>query len=130
MKIVICWSRRFHDGIRELWRKLTEKGHIVFEPILNRNPWITKLPNDLKRYAFLWLTHHHFDFIRKADVCFMYNQDGYLGNSWTLELGFAVSCWLPIYALSEDNNEQCRNVLFDFIVKNDDDFVDIVSRNL
>jgi hypothetical protein len=59
MKIVICGSRRFHDGIRKLEERLRADGHIVFGPILNRNKGINNLPDDLKRYAFIGLTHHH-----------------------------------------------------------------------
>ncbi len=128
MKIVICGSRRFHDDIREFEKKLREKGHIVLSPILNRNTDIDTISNDLKRYAFLGLTHHHFDFIRKADVCFMYNKNGYLGNSGTMELGFAVACEIPIYALSKDKDEPCRNVLFDFVVKDEDEFIKIMNN--
>ena len=129
MKIVICGSRRFHDGIRELGKKLKENGHIVFEPILNRNKAINDLPADLKKYAFLGLTHHHFEFIRKADICLIYNENGYLGNSGTLELGVAVAYGLPIYALNEDKDEACRNVLFDFVVKDINEFIKIVNSN-
>jgi nucleoside 2-deoxyribosyltransferase len=127
MKIVICGSRRFHDGIRDLSEKLRKNGHIVLEPILNQNKDINNLPNDLKKYAFLGLTHHHFEFIRKSDICLMYNKDGYLGNSGTLELGFSVACGIPIYALSEDKEEACRNVLFDFVVKDTDEFINIIN---
>lgn len=56
MKIVICGSRKFHDEIREAGRKLNEAGHIVLEPILNKNTAINELPSDLKRYAFLGLS--------------------------------------------------------------------------
>lgn len=66
MKIVICGSRKFHDEIREVAQKLRNNGHIIFEPILNRNKSINSLSPDLKDYAFLGLTHHQFDLIRKA----------------------------------------------------------------
>jgi len=128
MKIVICGSRRFHDEIRKLEERLRADGHIVFGPILNRNKGINDLPDDLKRYVFIGLTHHHFDYIRKADICFMYNEDGYLGNSGTLELGFAVACGIPIYALNKDKDEPCRDILFDFVVKDVDEFVEIVNK--
>ncbi len=126
MKIVICGSRRFFDEIREVAQKLRDRGHIVFEPILNRNETISDLPPDLKRYAFLGLTHHHFDSIRKADICFIFNKGGYIGNSVTLELGFSVACGLPIYALEEDE-DPCRKVLFDFIVKDVDGFLRLIN---
>lgn len=47
-----------------------------------------------------------------ADVVFIYNQDGYIGNSTTLELGYAVALGKPVYALCSDSTEICRNVLF------------------
>jgi nucleoside 2-deoxyribosyltransferase len=123
MKIVICGSRRFHDEIREAAQRLRENDHVVLEPILNRNKDINHLPADLKRYAFLGLTHHQLDLIRKADVCLIFNKDGYIGNSTTLELGYAVACGLVIYALEEDREEPCRAVLFDFVVGSIDEFV-------
>lgn len=76
--VVICGSRRFRPEIRKFEEKLKEKGVVVFPPILNVNRNIVKLPPDLKRYAFLGLTLHHFEFIRKADVVFIYNKDGYI----------------------------------------------------
>jgi len=129
MKIVICGSRRFYDGIRELEKRLRADGHIVFGPILNRNISINDLPDDLKRYAFMGLTHHHFDYIRKADICFIFNEEGYLGNSGTLELGFAVACGIPIYALSKDKDEPCKDILFNFIVKDINRFIEIVNKS-
>lgn len=115
--VVICGSRRFKPEIRKLEKKLQEKGIVVFPPILNTNRNIDKLSPDLKRYAFLGLTLHHFEFIRKADVVFFYNKGGYIGNSGTMELGAAAVLGKPIYALEEDKTEPCRAVLIDEIVK-------------
>ena len=129
MKIVICGSRRFDGKLRKLGKRLRENGHIVLEPILNKNESINDLPSDLKKCAFLGLTHHQFNLIRKSDICFIYNEDGYMGNSSTLELGFAVACGIPIYTLNKDVNEPCRNILFDFIVRDIDQFVKIMNAN-
>lgn len=115
--VVICGSRKFKTGIKKLEQELRDEGITVFPPILNTNAGIKDLPDDLKRYAFLGLTLHHFEFIRKADVVYMFNEDGYLGNSGTMELGFAEALGKPIYALNEDKEEPCRNVLFDEIIK-------------
>jgi len=53
-----------------------------------------------------------------ADVVFVYNKDGYSGNSTTLELGYAMALGKPIYALSDKDGELCRKVLFrDFFTK-------------
>ena len=126
MKIVLCGSRKFTNEIREVAQKLRDNGHIVFEPFLNKNETINTLTPDLKKYAFLGLTLHHFDLIRKSDICLIFNKDGYIRNSVTLELGFATALGLPIYALEEDE-EQCRNVLFNFIVKDIDEFLKLIN---
>lgn len=115
--VCICGSRRFKKEIREFEEKLENKGVLVFSPILNTNRNIDKLSPDLKRYAFLGLTLHHFEYIRKADCVFIYNKDGYMGNSVTMELGVAEALGKPIFALEEDKDEPCRNVLIDKIFK-------------
>lgn len=114
--VVICGSRRYKTEVRKFAKDLKDRGVAVFEPIMNENTKISELDEDLKRYAFLGLTWHHIEFIRKADVVFIYNKDGYMGNSTTLELGAAAALGKPIYALEEDKTEGCRNVLIDEIV--------------
>jgi nucleoside 2-deoxyribosyltransferase len=114
--VVLCGSRRFKKEIRKLEKKLQEKGIIVYAPFLNMNRGIDTLELDLKRYAFTGLTLHHLEYIRKADVVFIYNKNGYMGNSSTMELGAAVVLGKPIYALEDDNTEMCRKVVFDKIV--------------
>lgn len=121
--VAICGSRRFKKEIRDFAGKLKKAGVVVYEPILNDDPKINELPDHFKRFSFLGLTHHQFAFIRKANVVYFYNKDGYLGNSSTLELGFAEALGKPIYALSEDKEESCRNVLFDEIIKTPKDLV-------
>ena len=115
--VVICGSRRFEKEIRKFGKDLRKFGVVVYEPILNQDRRIDSLSPNLKRYAFLGLTHHHFSFIRKADVVYLYNKGGYTGNSGTLELGFSEALGKPIYVMSEDKEEACRNVLFDEIIK-------------
>lgn len=115
--VVICGSRRFKKEIRNFTAQLKKAGIVVYEPILNDDRRIDDLPENLKRFSFLGLTHHHFSFIRKADVVYFYNKNGYLGNSGTMELGFAEALGKPIYAFAEDKDEPCRNVLIDEIIK-------------
>jgi hypothetical protein len=115
--VVICGSRRFKPEIRKLEKKLQEKAVVVFSPTLNTNRNIDKPSPDLKRYAFLGLTPHQFEFIRKADVVYFYNKEGYIGNSGTMELDVAVALGKPIYALEEDKTELCRAVLIDETIK-------------
>ncbi len=122
--VVICGSRRFLKEIREFEQKLRVKGITVFPPILNMNASIKDLPDDLKRYAFLGLTWHHIEFIRKADVVFIYNKDGYMGNSSTLEMGAAAALGKPIYSLEDEKEEACRRVLIDEIIDSAETLVD------
>ncbi|OGC51391.1 hypothetical protein A2982_03615 [candidate division WWE3 bacterium RIFCSPLOWO2_01_FULL_39_13] len=115
--VVICGSRKFKKEIVEFEKALRKKGVLVFPPILNTNRQIDTLPSDLKRYAFIGLTLHHLEYIKKAEIVFIYNKGGYIGNSTTMELGAATVLGKPIFALEEDNEEPCRNVLIDEIVK-------------
>jgi nucleoside 2-deoxyribosyltransferase len=116
--VVLCGSRRFKKELREFAKKLKEKGVVVYEPYLHsgKKEW-ESLSDSYKDFVYLGLTHDHFYKIKKADVVFVYNKGGYIGNSTTLEIGYAVACDKPIYALEEDTEEGCRNVLFTEIIK-------------
>ena len=115
--VVICGSRRFTKEIRKFAKDLRKYKVVTFEPFQNTNRGIDTLSPDLKKFAFLGLTLHHMDFIRKADVVYIYNKDGYMGVSSTLELGFAEAFGKTIYALSDEDTESARGVLFNDIVK-------------
>ena len=115
--IVICGSRRFKPEMREFAKKLKEFGVVVYEPYLHsgQEEW-ERLSDDYKKFILLGLTHDHFYKIQMADVVFVYNKDGYVGNSTTLEIGYAVALGKPIYALAADDKELCRLVLFREII--------------
>jgi nucleoside 2-deoxyribosyltransferase len=121
--VVICGSRRFKPEIREFAKKLKKLGVIVFEPHLHKgkDEW-QKLSDDYKKFVILGLTHDHLYKIRMADVVYVYNKDGYSGNSTTLELGYAIAVGKPIYALSADE-ELCRHVLFREIISSPNELV-------
>jgi nucleoside 2-deoxyribosyltransferase len=121
--VVICGSRRFTTEIRKFAKDLRKYGVTTFEPFLNKNKGIDTLENDLKKFAFLGLTLHHFSFIKKADVVYIYNKGGYMGVSSTLELGFAEALGKPIYALSDSDSESARKVLFNEIIKTSKELV-------
>lgn len=84
----------------------------------------------MRKYAFIGLTLHHFEFIRKADVVFIFNKDGYIGNSTTLELGVACGLGKPVYALEHDKDEESRDVLFDKVIKTYEELVDLLKKIL
>ncbi|MDR0397781.1 MAG: nucleoside 2-deoxyribosyltransferase domain-containing protein [Candidatus Nomurabacteria bacterium] len=47
-----------------------------------------------------------------ADVVFVFDKDGYVGNSVTLEIGYAAALGKPIYSLGPDATEKCRDCLY------------------
>lgn len=115
--VVMCGSRRFKPEIREFAKRLKKLGIVVYEPYLHSGQdELAKLSDDYKKFTALGLTHDHFYKIQMADVIFVFNKDGYAGNSTTLEIGYAVALGKPIYALSGDDEELCRHVLFREII--------------
>ncbi|MDO8667980.1 MAG: nucleoside 2-deoxyribosyltransferase [bacterium] len=121
--VVLCGSRRFKPEIREFGEKLKQLGVVVFEPYLHsgQDDW-QDLSDDHKKFIALGLTHEHFHKIKLADVVFIYNKDGYSGNSVTMEIGYAVGANKPIYALSADE-ELCRHVLFRKIIRTPEELI-------
>ena len=115
--VVLCGSRRFKPEMRKFGASLKKLGVVVYEPYLHsgQDEW-RSLSDDYKKFVALGLTHDHFYKIKMADVVYIFNKDGYMGNSSTLELGYSVALGKPIYALHSDE-EMCRNVLFRDIVK-------------
>lgn len=121
--VVICGSRRFKPEMREFAKKLKDLGVVVFEPYLHsgKEEW-ANLSDSYKKFVILGLTHDHFYKIKMADVVFVFNKDGYAGNSATLEIGYAVALGKPIYALANDD-EICRRVLAREIIDSPEDLV-------
>lgn len=120
----MCGSRRFKPEIREFSKRLRKLGIVVYEPYLHsgQDEW-EKLSSDYQKFIALGLSHDHFYKIKMADVVFVYNKDGYSGNSTTLEIGCAVALGKPIYALSGDDKELCRHVFFREIVSSPTELV-------
>src|SRR3989338_2778183 len=127
--VVICGSQRYKDEIEAFSRKLRRLGvPILFEPNFNRHSrkMIEKeekerLKSKSYRDKIPALVHEHFDRIRKADICYVYNKKGYVGVNTTLEIGFAHGKNMVIYALEperpiEFGGEVCRDILFTEIV--------------
>jgi len=127
--IVICGSQRYNDEINQFAARLRRLGvPIVFTPdfkYLRKE----KLQMDEKdrltsrsyRKQIPALVHQHLDRIRRADVCFVFNKNGYVGVNTTLEIGFAHGKEMIIYALepeihAEDGGELCRHILFTEII--------------
>ncbi len=127
--VVICGSQRYKKEIKKFVDDLHEFGiPIVFHPNFERRPKKmlsqkekVRLKSKSYRQKVPALVHEHFDRIRKADVCYIYNKNGYLGVNTTLELGFAHGENMIIYALEPESpiefgGEICRDILFSEII--------------
>ncbi len=117
--VVMCGSNKFGKEIRAFAKKLRAFGVVVFEPNLYQasgGKWEELAPFG-QSYLAMGLTHDHFYKMRMADVVFIFNKGGYVGNSVTMEIGYAVALNKPIYALSDKDPELCRAVLFSGMCK-------------
>lgn len=110
--VCLCSSRKFKAEVRKFAKELEEAKVTVFIPYHHsgQDEW-QKLSDDYKKFVALGLTHDHFYKIKMADVIFVYNKDGYIGNSTTLEIGYAAALGKPIYAYSDKDEELCRKAL-------------------
>src|SRR3989344_2240291 len=128
--VVICGSQRYKDEITAFSQKLRKLGcPVVFEPNFSRQRKKMLAKKESQRLMVKSyrdrvpaMVHEHFDRIRKADVCYIYNKKGYLGVNTTLELGFAHGKNMVIYALEpelpvDEGGEICRDILFTDIIE-------------
>jgi len=122
--VVICGSRRFKKEIRQFVSGLREVGVVVFEPMLYEpSEEDKKNSEEVKYLRWCGVTLNHFSKIRKAEVCFVYNKDGYIGVSTTLEMGFCAGRDMPIYALEADRADPPRGILIDQVVATPEDLL-------
>lgn len=117
--VVVCGSKRYRNDIAAFCEQLEKLGAVVFEPSIKypipedafiKSEYVTKV-------IFKGLTLEHFDWVRKADVCFVYNKEDYTGVSVTMEMAYASALGKPIYALSRKTGDPCRDSLIDKVVK-------------
>lgn len=116
--IVICASKRLREEVSAFCDALEEACVVVFRPNINSPIGEDRQfgSDHVTRMVFKGLTLEHFEMIRKADVCFVYNKGGYVGVSVSLEMGFAAALGKPIYALEPSTGDPCRDCLIDGVV--------------
>lgn len=118
--VVVCGSKKYHKEITAFCAELSRLGVLVFAPNFKEPlPEDIKLPSDnLKEIVFKGLTLEHFDWVRKAEVCFVCNYNDYAGVSVTMEMAYATALGKPVFALSAKTGDPCRDALIDKVVKN------------
>ncbi len=138
--VVICGSQRYHNEIRRFVDRLKELGApVVFEPNFDQRDDQLALKDERERLQdeeyrtrVPAMVHAHFERIRKADVCYIYNKGSYLGVNTMLELGYAHGKGMIIYAHeperpAEEGGEVCRDVLFTEIIKTPEELITRLS---
>jgi hypothetical protein len=117
--VVVCGSKKYKDKIARFCADLEKLGILVFEPSIQQPIFENEQFGSeyVTSKLFKGLTLEHFDWIRKSEVCFIYNVDDYVGVSVTLEMAYAAALGKPIFALSSKTGDPCRDVLIDRVVK-------------
>jgi len=101
LNIVISGSfRRYFDGIGETVKAFEALGIEVL------SPKASKVINPGEEFAVLetddtsdprTLEQRHLDAITAADALYLYNPDGYIGDSSKMELGWAIALGKPVF---------------------------------
>jgi hypothetical protein len=117
--VVVCGSKRYKKEIAAFCKKLEGLGVLVFEPSIQQPIFEhEKVGSDYATSKlFKGLTLEHFDWIRKSEVCFIYNKDDYVGTSVTMEMAYASALSKPVFALSDKTGDPCRDALIDKVIK-------------
>lgn len=117
--VVVCGSKKYKDEIAAFCRELEELGVLVFEPSIQQPIFEDETIQSeyVTGVIFKGLTLEHFDWIRKAEVCYVYNKDEYVGISVTLEMAYADALGKPVLALNAKTGDPCRDALIDRVVK-------------
>ncbi|HSX17295.1 MAG TPA: hypothetical protein VLH86_04295 [Patescibacteria group bacterium] len=117
--VVVCGSKRYAKEIAAFCAGLEKLGVLVFEPSFTE-----PIPEDAFMHSayvtskiFKGLTLEHFDWIRKAEVCYVFNKDDYVGASVTMEMAYAQALGKPIFALTPKTGDPCRDALIDKVIK-------------
>lgn len=109
MKCVISGSfRKFYNDIAKLAGEFESRGMKVLSPKISRvkNPGEDFIilesdeTSDIKE-----LEQQHLNAIQEANFLYVYNPDGYLGQSTTLEIGYALGLGKPVYAFEKPSDE-------------------------
>jgi len=116
--VVVCGSKKYKKEIATFCAELTKLGVLCFEPSIQQPINEDALFGDeyVTSKIFKGLTLEHFDWIRKAEVCYVFNKDDYAGVSVSMEMGFAVALGKPIFALSAKTGDPTRDSLIDKVI--------------
>jgi hypothetical protein len=126
--VVICGSKKYREEIHAFAAQLEKAGVFVYEPNFKEPlPEHYKAESEnITQIIFKGLTLEHFDYVRKADVCFIYNHENYVGVSVTMELAYAHALSKPIIALNPSTGDPCRDSLIDKVASTPEELIKLL----
>ena len=89
MIITICGSFKFKDKMIDIYKQLTEMGHLVFLPAI-----------DCEQHSQSWYLRLHYKKIVCSDAIYVVDVDGYTGEATKCEIGCAEVIDIKIYRYS------------------------------
>ncbi len=126
--VTICGSMKFATEMTDWGAFLQMNGITANVPDLVGNDVWNSANSNERRALAKQLAVNHFRKIDNSSVVFIFNKDGYAGPSVTLEIGYAIACQRPLFALCEDTNEVCRDVWFDGYCKTKESLLEILKK--
>ena len=93
--ITLCGSTRFKEEFTHMEKNLTLQGYIVLSLSLfthsDDKEFFDNMPENERRKVFDMLDEVHKEKIRMSDEIFVINKDGYIGESTSNEIQYAIS---------------------------------------
>ncbi len=116
--VVVCGSKKYAEEIAAYCAELEKLGVLVFEPDFKEVGHENEIYHSPYHTAkmFKGFTLEHFDWIRKAEVCYVFNKNEYVGASVTMEMAYASALGKPIFALEAGTGDPCRDALIDKVI--------------
>ena len=94
--VCICGSFRFYEEMLQLRNTLQARGLRCEWPLPGPRRAPHTMTTDEARHAIM----RHLERMDRAEIIFVFNKDGYLGNSVVMEIGYAYAQRKPVYVLA------------------------------
>lgn len=117
--VVVCGSKKYKSEIAKFCAELEKLGVLVFAPDFRQVMQEDEMFHSeyVTAKTFKGLTLEHFDWIRKTEVCYVYNKDDYVGASVTMEMAYATALGKPVFGHSASTGDPCRDALIDKVIR-------------
>ena len=94
--VCICGSFRFYEEMVQLRNTLHTRGVLCEWPLPGPRREPQTMTADEARDAIM----QHLERMERAECLFVFNKNGYLGNSVVMEIGYAYARHKPVYVLA------------------------------